>query len=139
VYLHIRMYVCHVWTACVVHVCVLVWVYDVVKARRTHVAGPPSWVKDMGMLYRRRVVVEDPLLLAARVPPAGGGGAHHGEVVVVLHGLVDGDDCFRRERGEVKKRMILSGDIQPEASAMISQFFFARLKKPKNSRVHRGQ
>ena len=97
-YLHIRVYVCYVWNACmvrvcgacVVHVCVcgVAWC-DCVRVR-THVAGPPPWVEDVGVLYRRRVVVEDPLLLAARVPPAGRGGAHHGEVVVVLHGLVTG-------------------------------------------------
>ena len=110
------MYGMRVWCMCVCwYGCMIV-----VKARRTHVAGPPSWVKDVGVLYRRRVVVEDPLLLAARVPPAGGGGAHHGEVVVVLHGLVAGDDCFRSEvRPKMPKK--LSGDPQPEASAMVSQ------------------
>ena len=92
------MYGMRVWCMCVCwYGCMIV-----VKARRTHVAGPPSWVKDVGVLYRRRVVVEDPLLLAARVPPAGGGGAHHGEVVVVLHGLVAGDDCFRKVRSEAQ-------------------------------------
>ena len=87
------MYGMRVWCVCVVRVwcmcvCGVAWC-DCVRVR-THVAGPPPWVEDVGVLYRRRVVVEDPLLLAARVPPAGRGGAHHGEVVVVLHGLVTG-------------------------------------------------